>query len=108
MAKMIALRSLARLDVTVCMDANQRIYEGRWRFAQAGLDPTSRRLSYPFRCTGQIDALAESLKAKNKPEVAEEERVEHKAPTAVGEKPEIVCCKTADEERRYIIALINK
>lgn len=108
LAKMIALRSIARLDVTVCMDANQRIYEGRWRFAQAGLEPTSRRLSYPFRCTGQIDALAESLKAKNKPEVAEEDQVEHIAPTAVGEKPEIVCCKNADEERRYIIALINK
>lgn len=108
LAKMIALRSLARLDVTVCMDANQRIYEGRWRFAQAGLEPTSKRLSHPFRCTGQIDALAESLKAKNRPEMDEEDQVVHKAPTAVGEKPEIVCCKDSDEERRYIIALINK
>lgn len=108
LANMIALKSIARLDVTVCMDANQRIYGGRWRFAQAGLASTSKRLSYPFRCTGQIDALAESLKAKNKMEVAEEDQVEHKVPTAVGEKPEIVRCKNTDEERRYIIALINK
>lgn len=108
LAKMIALRGLARLDVTVCMDANQRIYEGRWRFAQAGIEPTSKRLSYPFRCTGQIDALAESLKAHNQPEVAEEDRVEHITPTAIGEKPEIISCKNEDEERRFVIALIQK
>ena len=65
LAKIIALKQLARLDVTICMDVNQRIYEGRWRFSQADIEPTSKRLSYPFRCTGQIDALAESLKEKN-------------------------------------------
>lgn len=108
LAKMIALRGLARMDLTICMDANQRIYEGRWRFKDANLDPTSRRLSYPFRCTGQIDALAESLKAKNQADVAEEDRVEHIAPTATGEKPEVVCCKNEDEERRYVIALVKK
>jgi superfamily I DNA/RNA helicase len=108
LAKMIALRSLALLDVTVCMDANQRIYEGRWTFSQAQLNPTSKKLSYPFRCTGQIDALAESLKAKNQLAVSDDDKVEHKAPTAIGEKPEIICCKSADEERRFIIALVNK
>lgn len=108
LAKMIALRGISRLDVTICMDANQRIYQSRWRFAQAGLEPTSKRLSYPFRCTGQIDALAESLKAKNQPEVAVEDQVAHKIPIAKGEKPEIVCCKNSDEERRYIIALVEK
>ena len=108
LAKMIALRGLARLDVTICMDANQRIYEGRWRFSQAGIDPTSKRLSYPFRCTGQIDALAESLKAHNQPELAEEDQVEHLAPTAVGQKPEIIHCMNEDEERRFVIALIQK
>ena len=108
LALMIALRSLARQDVTVCMDANQRIYEGRWRFAQAGLEPTTKRLSCAFRCTGQIDALAESLKAHNMPEMAEEDKVEHTVPTAVGEKPEIIQCRSEDEERRFVIALIKK
>lgn len=108
LAKMIALRSLARLDVTICMDANQRIYEGRWRFSQAGIEPTSKKLSYPFRCTGQIDALAESLKAHNLPEMTEEDKVEHLAPTAVGQKPEIIHCMNEDEERRFVIALIQK
>ncbi len=105
---MIALREFARQDLTICMDANQRIYEGRWRFKDAALDPTSKRLSYPFRCTGQIDALAESLKAKNQSAVPDEEKVEHIAPTATGEKPEIVCCRNEDEEKRYVIALIRK
>lgn len=107
LAKMIALRSLARMDVTVCMDANQRIYEGRWKFSQWG-NPTSKKLSYPFRCTGQIDALAESLKAHNQKEVDEEDKVEHIAPTAVGEKPEIIQCKNEDEEKRFVIALVKK
>ena len=108
LAKMIALRGIARNDVTICMDANQRIYEGRWRFAQAGLEPTSKKLSYPFRCTGQIDALAESLKVHNQIEMAEEDKVEHVCPTAVGEKPEVICCKNADEEKRYVVALVKK
>lgn len=108
LAKMIALRSIARKDVTICMDANQRIYEGRWRFNQAGLEPTSKKLSYPFRCTGQIDALAESLKAANQTEVADEDKVEHVVATAKGQKPEIVCCKNEYEEKRYVIALIRK
>lgn len=108
LAKMIALRSIARKDVTICMDANQRIYEGRWRFSQAGLEPTSRRLSYPFRCTSQIDALAESLKRWNLPEMAEEDKVEHKVPTVSGEKPEIITCSNEDEEKKYLIALIKK
>ena len=108
LAKMIALRSIARNDVTICMDANQRIYEGRWRFNQAGLEPTSKKLSYPFRCTGQIDALAESLKAANQTEVADEDKVEHVAATAKGEKPEIVCCKNESEEKKYVIALVQK
>ena len=107
LAKMIALRSLARQDVTVCMDANQRIYEGRWKFSQWG-NPTSKKLSYPFRCTGQIDALAESLKAHNQSDIDEEDKVEHVVPTAMGEKPEIICCKDADEEKRFVVALINK
>lgn len=108
LAKMIALRELAKKDVTICMDANQRIYEGRWRFSQAGIEPTSKRLSYPFRCTGQIDALAESLKAHNQQEVPEEDKVEHIMPTAKGEKPEIICCNNESEEKRYIISLIQK
>lgn len=108
LAKIIALRSMARLDVTICMDANQRIYEGRWRFSQAGIEPTAKRLSYPFRCTGQIDALAESLKAHNVAETAEEDRVGHVAPTAIGQLPEIVHCKCEDEEKRFVIALIQK
>ena len=108
LAKMIALRSLARNDVTICMDANQRIYESRWRFNQAGLEPTSKKLSYPFRCTGQIDAFAESLKIANQNEVADEDMVEHVTATAKGEKPEIVCCKNEAEEKKYVIALIRK
>lgn len=108
LAQMIALRSLARQDVTVCMDANQRIYEGRWRFAQAGLESTSKKLSYPFRCTGQIDALAESLKAHNLSELTEEDRAEHVAPDYKGEKPDIVECETGDEEHRFVISLIQK
>ncbi len=108
LAKIIALRSIAGLDVTICMDANQRIYEGRWRFSQVGIEPTAKRLSYPFRCTGQIDALAESLKAYNQTETAEEDRVEHVAPTAIGQLPEIVHCKSEDEEKRFVIALLQK
>jgi hypothetical protein len=110
LANMKALKNLARLDITVCMDANQRIYEGRWTFASWDVDvpPTSKFLSYPFRTTRQIDALAESLIAKNKPVIAKEDQIEHKAPAATGEKPEIVCCKNTEEERQYIIALVNK
>ena len=108
LAKMIALRNLARQDLTICMDVNQRIYEGRWKFKDADLNVQSKILSYPFRCTGQIDALAESLKEKNQAVIPDEERVKHVAPTAVGEKPEVVCCKNEEEERRYVIALVKK
>ena len=107
LAKMIALKSLAREDVTVCMDANQRIYEGRWKFKQWG-NPASKRLSYPFRCTDAIDELAESLKANNQSEMDEDDIVEHIAATAHGEKPEIVRCDNEDEEKRYLIYLIQK
>ncbi|WP_026508371.1 3'-5' exonuclease [Butyrivibrio sp. MC2013] len=108
LAKIIALKQITRRDITICMDANQRIYEGRWTFSQADIEPTSKRLSIPFRCTGQIDALAESLKEKNQAEVSDEDKVEHVRPTATGEKPEIIACKNVDEERRYIIALLKK
>ena len=108
LANMIALKSLAKQDVTICMDANQRIYKSRWKFSQWGVNPTSKRLSYPFRCTGQIDALAESLKSHNQADIPEEDRVEHIAPTATGQKPEIICCKNDEQERSYIIALIKK
>lgn len=107
LAKMMALKMLARQDITVCMDANQRIYEGRWKFSQWG-NPTSKKLSYPFRCTGQIDALAESLKAHNQKDTDEEDKVEHVAPTATGEKPEIICCKDTDEEKRFVVELVKK
>lgn len=108
LAKMLVLRALAKEDVTVCMDANQRIYEGRWRFSQAQLNPTSRTLTVPFRTTRQIDALAESLKSHNQVEMADEDRVEHATSTALGEKPDIICCADDDEEKRFLIALVTK
>lgn len=108
LAKIIALKKLARLDITICMDANQRIYEGRWRFGQAGIEPTSKKLSYPFRCTGQIDALAESLKRYNQSKLAPEDDVTHVIPMAKGEKPEIISCGNEEEEKIYVTTLIKK
>lgn len=108
LAKIIAAKKLAKLDVTICMDANQRIYEGRWLFKQAGIEPTSKKLSYPFRCTRQIDALAESLKAHNQSEIASEDNTSHATPVAKGEKPEIISCGNEEEEKKYVTALIKK
>ena len=99
---------MARADITICMDANQRIYEGHWRFIQAGIEPTSKKLSYPFRCTNQIDMLAESLKKYNLQEMDSEDNVSHVSPTANGEKPEIICCQTEEEEEKYVTLLIQK
>lgn len=108
LAKIIAAKKLTRADITICMDASQRIYEGRWRFIQAGIEPTSKKLSYPFRCTNQIDKLAESLKKHNLQEMAPEDNVSHASPAANGEKPEIISCKTEEEEEKYVTLLIQK
>ena len=107
MTQMMCLKALIKEDskgnpigdVTICMDANQRIYGNRWRPRDV-FNVTSKYLSVPFRCTSQIDDFAESLKKKNMSVVDEEDQEEHIIPTAVGEKPRVVHCAKADEERR--------
>jgi len=94
-------------DVTICMDANQRIYGSRWK-ARSVFNVTSKYLSVPFRCTSQIDDFAESLKKNNKSVVDEEDQNEHIIPTASGVKPKVVHCSKEDEERLYVIAMAKK
>lgn len=94
-------------DVTICMDANQRIYKNRWKPREV-FNVTSKYLSVPFRCTSQIDDFAEALKKKNISTVDEEDQEEHVIPTAVGEKPRVIRCSCEDEERRYVVAQVLK
>lgn len=115
MTQMMCLKSFVKEDkkgnvigdVTICMDANQRIYASRWRPRDV-FNVTSKYLSVPFRCTSQIDDFAEALKKKNVAVVDVEDQEEHIIPTAEGEKPRVICCANADDERRYVIAQINK
>lgn len=115
MTQMMCLKTLVKEDlqgnpigdVTICMDANQRIYGNRWRPRDV-FNVTSKYLSVPFRCTSQIDDFAESLKKRNISVVDEEDQEEHVIPTATGEKPRVICCAKEDEERRYIVAQIRK
>lgn len=115
MTQMMCLKALIKEDskgnsigdVTICMDANQRIYANRWRPRDV-FNVTSKYLSVPFRCTSQIDDFAESLKKNNMPVVDEEDREEHIIPTATGEKPKVIHCSNEIEERRYVLEQIRK
>lgn len=115
MTQMMCLKALIKKDangnllgdVTICMDANQRIYENRWRPRDV-FDVTSKYLSVPFRCTSQIDDMAESLKKNNMSAVDEEDREEHIVPTATGERPKVIRCLKEDDERRYVLEQIKK
>ena len=105
LANIIALKKMAISDMTICMDVSQRIYEYRWKLSQACITPTSKTLSFPFRCTGQIDRLAESLKAHNE---QDEGVVEHVMATADGELPEVIHCSNENEEINYVTMLADK
>ncbi|MBQ7864188.1 MAG: UvrD-helicase domain-containing protein [Lachnospiraceae bacterium] len=115
MTQMMCLKALIKEDaagnpigdVTICMDANQRIYANRWKPRDV-FNVTSKYLSVPFRCTSQIDDFAESLKKKNLSVVDEEDQEEHIIPTATGEKPKVIRCLKEDDERRYVITQIQK
>lgn len=108
LTNMIALERFAKSDLTICLDVNQRIYENRWRLSQAVTNVTSKILPDPFRCTRQIDELAESLRIHNEQQLDEEEKTEHRKPIAPGEKPEVIHCMTEDEEILYTINTVKR
>ena len=109
LTNVIALRALAKEDLTICMDLNQRIYKNRWKLSQAVSNITSKLLTHSFRTTRQIDIIAEDLIAKNDVDFEENEKSEHKVPTdAVGEKPEVIQCSSESEEILFTTETIKR
>ena len=108
LAKMMAVVALHKKDMIVAMDMNQRIYNQNWTIKQLGIVATTKKLSIPFRCTKQIDALAESLRKNNEKYLEMEDIGPHEIPAIEGQKPTIIHCREVAHEKYILITLVEE
>ena len=109
LTKMIGLTALkksnGRSDITIAMDMNQQIYGKQMPIP--GLQASTKKLTKTYRCSIQIDALAESLRIHNDEYMSEEDKNPHIVPVKEGPVPIIHQCANAAEEKRYVLNLIK-
>ena len=95
--------ALKRVDITIAMDSNQRIYSQHWRQVDLGISATTKTLSKSFRCTKEIEALAESLRKHNDPYLAPDEAGTRQIPESSGPLPQVIQCSSIINEKQKII-----
>ena len=107
LAQMTAIMMLYKKDMVVAMDMNQRIFGKQWTAKQLGIETTTKKLSKSMRTTKQIDALAESIRAKNDALLSEDDKSIRAIPERVGDIPELVHLDNASAEQKYVVNLIK-
>ena len=101
------VRALSKEPVTIAMDANQRIYSHYWTFKEIGIIPYSRGLKKSFRCTKQIDQLADVLRQNNK-SLESDEICEHVEPEREGSLPLVIETKNYEDQENILINLLKE
>lgn len=84
------------------------VYNQSWSIKQLGISATTKKLSIPFRCTKQIDALAESLRIHNDDYLDLEDKSAHIKPQAEGSVPVIVHCSSRANEKSTVITIVSQ
>lgn len=111
-AKLKAAKLLTRQTITIAADKAQKIYSTSFSWKELGIDihgRAARSLEKTFRSTKQIVQLAESLLEVNRARPGEKnEYTDPVLPEREGEIPQIVSCRTAADERYYVIELIRR
>lgn len=109
LTKMICLTALkastGKSDITIAMDMNQQIY-GK-QMPVPGLQASTKKLTKTYRCSIQIDALAESLRVHNDQYLEDDDKNPHIIPKNPGPIPIIHECADVAEEKRYVLDLIK-
>ena len=100
---------VAKKDVLVAMDANQRLYRHHWLMKDIGIPMSSRNLKKSFRCTRQIDQFAEPLRRINEHYLDDDDCASsHVIPDADGTKPLVVRAGNKDQENNVVIGFVRK
>lgn len=99
---------LARKDIMIAMDANQRLYKHYWKMSDLGIGVTPRYLKQSFRCTAQIDEFAEALRIKNEGFLDQDDICAHVAPAYQGDKPLVIETEDEENERHVILYLVRE
>lgn len=107
-AKMIGAVALHKKTMVIAMDMNQRIYNQSWTLKQIGIVATTKKLTKSFRCTKQIDALAESLRRNNDRFMDSDDISNHVIPEVDGAKPLLVKCADEQAEKQMISQLVKQ
>lgn len=108
--QMKVLKALSKKSMTIAADVAQKIYKKSFTWKEVGIDisgRSSKALSKSFRSTKQIVELAEDLMKVNRKNKVSDEYTEAVLPEATGDKPRIVRCKTVNDEKAYISALLK-
>lgn len=108
--QMKILKALSKKSMTIAADVAQKIYKKSFTWKEVGIDisgRSSKSLSKSFRSTRQIVELAEDLMKVNRKNKVSDEYTEAVLPEATGEKPRIVRCTTAGNEKEYISKLLK-
>ncbi len=99
--------SLARTDMLIAMDANQRLYNHYWQMKELGIPFTSRYLKKSFRCTKQIDEFAEALRTVNEEYLDLDDICEHITPEDEGPKPIVIRFADKETEVNVLVKIIR-
>ena len=107
LAQMLALMLLYKKDMTVAMDANQKIHSKYWTTKMLGINSTTKKLTKSMRTTVQIDELAEAVRSINDNKLDDDDKTIRAIPEAVGPLPKLVHLEDQASERKYVVNLIK-
>lgn len=107
LAQMLALMLLYKKDMTVAMDANQKIHSKYWTTKLLGIEATTKKLTKSMRTTIQIDELAEAVRSVNDSILDEEDKSIRAIPEETGPLPKLVHLEDQASERKYVVNLVK-
>ena len=99
---MLTAISIAKKEIMIAMDSNQRLYTHHWMLKDLGIPVTSKYLKKTFRCTKQIDMFAEALRSVNEKYLDKDELYVHTTPQDEGIKPLVIGFPEEDSEKRMV------
>lgn len=109
--KLLIVRALADMSVTISADFAQKIYKTGFTWKEIGLDVVgggSRKLSGTYRNTKQIALLASGLQKHNTERFEEGDITALDLPKRDGELPRLICCASAQQQEQIMCELIKK
>ena len=99
---MLTAISIAKKEIMIAMDSNQRLYTHHWMLKDLGIPVTSKYLKKTFRCTKQIDMFAEALRSVNEKYLDKDELYVHTTPQDEGIKPLVIGFPNENSEKRMV------